>query len=524
MGVLFVGGGVGAAVGGWVCDSMGRRRTILFTDVVFVVGALLLASAQQTIHLYIGRVVVGFAIAVSAVADVSYLHEIAPTEWRGSIVSSNEACIALGFLLAFSIDFVYSDYSNGWRLMFGVSGILALLQLCGMCTMPESPLWLQKKGRYAEADRVLDMVYNRKARPTTINGFDHNPPLPSSSSSSASFLSLSLPSASPLFAGGIQCTDHDDGDNDDDDDDDDEQRSITVPTPQHDMAETTSTSPTTLTGSLSAIRKYWRQSIIAVFFAIFQQLSGQTTVLSYADEIFADLGGTDSSTLWIGVVKFIAVVVVVWKIESVGRKQLLLFGMGLVVLGQCLVAVAYVLADESDGDGRRRPLSVALPGVLLVVTGYSASFGPLTWVVTSELFPTHVRGRALGISSIMTYIAASLVTSTFLSVKAIGEVFCVYAVATFVGMLFVYWYVPDTGHGKDVESIHEEVKMLWRYCFCFCCRDDDDDLDDDDDGSSGLSRMKKDHRDDDLDGSFGGRDDGGRQDEPRKERPVIEIV
>ena len=75
----------------------------------------------------------GVGVAVSGVADVSYLHECSPIEWRGSIVSVNEACISLGFLLAYIAGYVYADDgAEEWRIIFGMAGVLATIQFIGM--------------------------------------------------------------------------------------------------------------------------------------------------------------------------------------------------------------------------------------------------------------------------------------------------------------------------------------------------------------------------------------------------------
>ena len=90
--------------------------------------------ASAYTEVVIGRFIVGVGIAVSGVADVSYLHECAPIEWRGSIVSVNEACISLGFLLAYIAGYLFSNDGNEeWRIVFGVSGILAFVQFLGTC-------------------------------------------------------------------------------------------------------------------------------------------------------------------------------------------------------------------------------------------------------------------------------------------------------------------------------------------------------------------------------------------------------
>jgi hypothetical protein len=110
---------------------------------------------------------------------------------------------------------------------------------------------------------------------------------------------------------------------------------------------------------------------------------------------------------------------------------------------------------------------LALPGILLVVCGYSMSFGPLTWLLTSELFPTDIRGRALGASTIVTYLCASIVTRTFLSAKSkLGPsmVFGFYCVITMMGVVFEYLAIPDTAE-KSAEQIEVSLNEMywWRF-------------------------------------------------------------
>jgi len=102
--------------------------------------------------------------------------------------------------------------------------------------------------------------------------------------------------------------------------------------------------------------------------------------------------------------------------------------------------------------------------VLLVVCGYSCSFGPLTWLLTSELFPTDIRGRALGASTIITYLCASLVTYTFLTAQSLvgaSVVFSCYLFVTCLGLIFALLAIPDTG-GKAADEITKDLdNMPW---------------------------------------------------------------
>lgn len=434
--ILFLGCGIGACVGGALCDRIGRKRTILLTDGVFFVGAWILYSAQTVRAVGVGRVVVGCAIAVSGIADVSYLHEMAPPDYRGAIVSVHEACIALGFLLAFGAGTVFSDR---WRDMFGLGGFLAAVQFIGMWNLPESPKWLKHQ---AEELAV------RRGDAVSPSGIELDPLQKNHHHFHRSY-SSSASSQDHLIT--EQYQDNTDG------------------TPVATNGGICASLRVFLRNELDFARTvhslYHRQAVVAVFLACTQQLCGQTNVLSYAPLVFAGSpakveGGEVLVSGWamfsIGAVKFIITVLVIWKIERLGRRFLLLSGMATLAVG----LVCLILSSLSDAG---KP-ALALPGGLLVVCGYSMSFGPITWLMTSELFPTSIRGRALGASTVVTYLMAALVTNTFLSLQSTfgtSMVFGFYLTVTLLGLVFVFLAIPETG-GKSVHEISIDLgEMPW---------------------------------------------------------------
>jgi MFS family permease len=483
--ILYVGGGLGAAVGGSLCDAAGRKRAILWTDGLFLLGALVLMTAPSLHFILIGRVIVGFAIAVSGIADVSYLHEIAPIQWRGAIVSVNEASISLGFLLAFCVGSVLSGEDgndNGWRTMFGVSGLVALVQLIGMWNMPESPIWLEQQGRHEESEAAL-----RKIRSGDSSVFADD-------ADSGNNNQRNNNMSSPPRSGNVSTS----------------YEAVSSPDTSFEdiLATITPTTGPYSTGILgrcsfccsqlvyllqqfrifvaTTMRSYRRQAYIAIFLSVTQQFCGQTNVLSYAPLIFASVPGGDNASsrslisgnaiLSIGLVKFAVTVLVIWKIETLGRRFLLLTGMATIAAGLLLLIIAFGgtrVETQQNGeaavDDEGAGFHFALPGVLLVVSGYSMSFGPLTWLLTSELFPAEIRGRALGANTIVTYLCAAVVTYTFLSSQELfGStfVFGFYLIVTCLGFLFAYTAIPDTGE-KTVEEIENDLKgMLWWKAGC----------------------------------------------------------
>lgn len=471
--ILYLGGALGAALGGSICDMFGRKRAIIITDVVFLVGAVMLYAAPSYFVLLVGRVVVGFAVAVSGISDVAYLHEIAPVQWRGAIVSVNEACISLGFLLAFGVAnlLTYEGSTSGWRYMFGLSGLLAAIQLWGMQSLPESPTWLEERGRFQEAQDAWRRINSQDSFSQLIWAENETRELSSSAAGNiASYSTVARDSsvatlpqnddesvlrthspiirpAAPGLLGGV---------------------------PQY-CSQICNLFKQFVSFAATTIANYRKQAYIALFMSITQQLCGQTNVLSYAPLIFASLQKdgatkhTGAATLLIGIVKFVVTVIVIWRIEQIGRRIILLVGMSTIALGLFLLTIAFGdfdVEDAQDGEleNKGRGMVLALPGVLLVVSGYSMSFGPLTWLLTSELFPTDIRGRALGASTIVTYGAAALVTSTFLSAQELfgaSAVFGFYLLVTCIGVLFAFIAISETKGRNEAEIEQDLSAMLW---------------------------------------------------------------
>jgi len=568
--ILYIGGAIGACFGGSLCDRVGRKVTIMLTDIVFLLGALWLYFASSYTEVVVGRFVVGMGVAVSGIADVSYLHECAPIEWRGSIVSVNEACISLGFLLAYIAGYVYADEgAEEWRVVFGLAGILAAIQFVGMLKLPESPAWLIEKGNMEAARRSLELINGTTTDGINITGNEGDGEIlssdvfGSSSSHEPTFISIGRRNSrnrNDLHTDGIiignECAspnsplrnDLGSGVN----------TAITAATCPSDgvtilnnngekggiddsvegessfaLAQRSSNDNTchtmasyqwcndlghNLQTAKLTLARYRQQVYIALFLAVAQQFCGQTNILNYAPLIFSEAmkqdledgddesdddvnaGETkDMSMVIIGLVKFFVTVLVIWRIEYIGRRFLLILGNLLIAAGLLALVVAFggsdnnssnndnaAAEDDDAGDDTTSwsPLTniktfhLALPGVLLVVSGYSVSFGPLTWLLTSEIFPTHIRGRALGYSTIVSYMCGAISTQTFLIAQSImgpSFVFGMYCIITIAGVLFAYLAIPDTG-GKTVEQIDESLNRMywWKYGSIALSQSDED--------------------------------------------------
>lgn len=152
LGALF-----GALFGGKLGDAIGRKKVLIVTGLIFVVGTLVAAFAHDIHMLIIGRFMLGFAIGVGSFSAPLFIAEIAPASSRGKLVLWNGAFLTGGQVLAFLVNYSLTD-SGDWRMMI-LSGIIpAFILTFGMIFMPESPKWLVSKGREDTALKILNKV------------------------------------------------------------------------------------------------------------------------------------------------------------------------------------------------------------------------------------------------------------------------------------------------------------------------------------------------------------------------------
>ncbi|MBU6534007.1 sugar porter family MFS transporter [Streptomyces mayonensis] len=151
---LLVGAIVGVAAGGSLMDRIGRKRTLITTAAVFIVGAAVSAVSISVIELVGARVLLGLAIGCSSVAVPAYIAEIAPARLRGRLVSVNQLMISTGILSSYFVGYLLSD-SGAWRWMLAIATVPAIGMLIGLVRLGESPRWLLTRGRTDEARRLL---------------------------------------------------------------------------------------------------------------------------------------------------------------------------------------------------------------------------------------------------------------------------------------------------------------------------------------------------------------------------------
>lgn len=155
----------GAGLAGTVSDRTGRKKVLVVSAVLFLVSAVGTALPRNLAEFIIFRFIGGLGVGAASMTSPMYIAEITPARIRGRMVSVNQFAIVSGFLVVYFVNYYIalgrSDewiVQTGWRWMFGSESLPAFMLLVLALFVPESPRWLCKQGRNAEATSILAKV------------------------------------------------------------------------------------------------------------------------------------------------------------------------------------------------------------------------------------------------------------------------------------------------------------------------------------------------------------------------------
>jgi sugar porter (SP) family MFS transporter len=194
-----------------------------------------------------------------------------------------------------------------------------------------------------------------------------------------------------------------------------------------------------------------RPLLIAIVLAVFQQITGINAILYYAPRIFEGAGfgrmsAIGQSTI-VGLVNMLFTVVAIVLADKVGRRPLLLVATGGMGISLVLLGAAFKFPVL--------PASALLFIILLYIAFFASAMGPLVWVVMAEIFPIKVRGSAMGLATLILWLADFAVTLTFPVISDRfhpSSAFWLYAVMCALDLVFMWFFLPET-KGKTLEEI-----------------------------------------------------------------------
>jgi len=398
----------GAAFAGPLTDKFGRKPILILAAVFLLISCVWCIFPGSAFWLIVARIIGGLGVGITSMAAPVYISEVSPPAMRGRLVSYYQLSITLGILFSFFANsiilyaagdkagvitaqdggfFQWVFVSEIWRGMFGTETIPAVLFLLTLLTIPESPRWLVRQGRGEKALNVL----------VRING---------------------QAEAQKEFA---------------------------------DINEVIKFE----SGGFSELfeARFRRPLLIGIMLPVFAHLSGIAAVMYFAPKILIEaglgVGGAFSAAVTIGVINSLFTFLAIWKIDKIGRRPLLLVGIGGALVSLLAVGLMFNLNISHK--------FLILVPLLSYIAFFAFSYGPGVWVVISEIFPTRARGRAVGAGALALWITAFIISQTLprlLAGLGAGNTFLLYAAMTAPAFLFVYKFIPET-KGKSLEEIEK---------------------------------------------------------------------
>ncbi|MDR2399604.1 MAG: sugar porter family MFS transporter [Endomicrobium sp.] len=388
---ILLGAIIGAAVIGSLSDKYGRKNMVLLSAVIFALGSVCSALAGNVIILTISRIVLGTAVGGASALVPLYLAEMAPAKYRGTLSTLNQLMITIGILSAYMVNLAFANYPYGWRIMLGFAALPAVVLFAGTLYLPESPRWLISKGLGDKAYEILKAVRVN----TTPDKIEEE--------------ISEIKEANVKESGGFK----------------------------------------------DLLQKWVRSAlVIGIGLAVFQQLIGINTVIYYAPTIFAEIGLKDISailsTVGIGLLNVLVTVLALFVMDKIDRKKMLIIGSTGMAVSLVLLCIAsqFPLANN-DILGY-----ITLAFLCVYIFFFALTWGPVMWIMISEVFPLKVRGLGAGISSVANWtanLAVALVFPFFFE-KVGNLLFLFFAIMAVLSIFFIKYKVFET-RGKSLEAI-----------------------------------------------------------------------
>ena len=199
--------------------------------------------------------------------------------------------------------------------------------------------------------------------------------------------------------------------------------------------------------------------VIGIVLAMVQQLTGINTILYYAPLLFQAIGFQSISammllTLGVGFINFLMTIFVMLRVDKMGRRPLLLWGLFGMTLSLLVLSCSLRFDLSSSWV-----IWTMIASLFAFVATYASSIGCIFWIVIAEIYPLHVRGLAMGVASSANWVANLLITMTFLSLlESLGpsNTFLCYDFVCLLSFVFCYRFLPETAQ-ESLEEIESKV-------------------------------------------------------------------
>jgi len=443
---FLVGCVVGAALCSILADRLGRKYSLLVGAVLFSGGGLWQALSSDISLFYAARAISGIAVGLLSSVTPLYLSEISAAGDRGRAVTIQQLMITIGIFTASCVNasffaFVSSASEVQWRGALGAQVVPGVALCLVLFFLPYSPRWLMMRGRSDEAGVVLRDLRGVTAMRAAVARASLDV---SSSAVSAKARAV----ASATGAGGLGAAL--------------ERKTAALAEAEAAVAAEAADIRSSLeaeraAGEASLGELLWRRGpvrravALACVLQALQQVTGINAVLYYAADLF-ERAGVSADVAATGLVIANAALLVLatlpglYLVEVTGRRGLLLWGAAAMAIAHTIVYVGIEVGI----------VGLALTGVFSFTAIFSATWGPVVWVVQSEVLPMRARARGAAIATMVNWSLNAVIgkVTPLVLVKIEGYTYLIFAGFMVLAVAFVFFGVPET-MGKSLESMEQ---------------------------------------------------------------------
>ncbi|WP_209370277.1 sugar porter family MFS transporter [Brevibacterium renqingii] len=381
----------GALCGGPISNAIGRRRTMFVIAGGYIVFSVISGFAPGYVSLLVARLLLGVSIGIALAVVPVFIAESSPTNVRGGLLVAYQVTTVIGIVVGYLVCWALALIES-WRLMLGIAALPAAVVFILLLRARETPHWLMLKGREAEAADAL-----RALEPD--RDIDHE----------VGLIRTELEAESghlvDMFRGHLL-----------------------------------------------------KATMFVIGLGFFIQITGINATIYYAPSIFESMGFTGYGSLLglpavVQSFALIAVIVSMFIVDRLGRRPVLLTGIGIMIVSTLVLVLVFSFGGEAGSTSWGTVAGVI--GIIAFTMGYTFGFGSLVWVYAGETFPA--KYRALGASLMLTsdLVANAIVAQFFpglLDLIGGAGVFIVFGVLSLLAFLFVFRFAPET-KGRDLTEI-----------------------------------------------------------------------
>ncbi|KAI9371718.1 general substrate transporter [Aspergillus egyptiacus] len=429
--ILELGAWIGALANGYLADALGRRITVVVACAFFTVGVIVQACTQNKDFVLGGRFVTGLGVGAFSMLVPLYNAELAPPEVRGALVALQQLAITFGIMVSYWIGYG-TNFIGGtgegqsdaaWLIPICIQLLPSTVLAFGMVMfMPQSPRHLMNRDREQECLETIARLRNTSTDDIRVR---------------VEFLEIKAQR------------------------DFERQRELEL-FPQYQDGTLKSKFMIGVHDYLSLFRNkaLFKRTVVAVMVMVFQQWNGVNAILYYAPFIFDGLGLSGSTisllaTGVVGIVMFVATIPAVLWVDNFGRKTILIAG-GIGMAASHFIVAGITGAFSDNWESHRAAGWVAVVFVWIFSISFGFSWGPVSWILISEVFPLGLRAKGVslgGSSNWLNNFAVAMATSPFISTSQFGA-FIFFGAVTTVAIAWVIFFVPET-KGRSLEEMDE---------------------------------------------------------------------